>query len=1207
MNIKSYLVIALLLIGVNSNSRGQVTYNKRAIGAIGGVPKVGDLLNNASLDAVDMTTGTLKVGIPLYEIKVNDISVPITLSYSALGIKVNQEAGPAGMGWDLSVGGKISTNFMGKDDYKSGVGLVNVPLPFDIQANPNVFDPYSTHKNFMWDVIDGKVDAAWDTYSYSYPGGGGTYIRNGLTFPYNPLITIDDYGKKIKTTDGIQYTYGVGDTRDSKKRTYYEPTAAFPSYIGDTTFTREPQTSRSYDYDLASIYSSKFNETVTFNYENITDAPRLNAKKKISTSESIPFYRNVRAISNLYGGILEDPNNRIYKIGEVVVSQSKTEYIKHTRIGNIDFKNGKVVFKYWENDLLGRDVLQQIRIYEKVGADTVLIKRYDFLYDEWQLSYGHYLKQIDVYDSKKAKVSSWAFGYNVKLPVPPNVPSYAQDRWGFYNGATTNKTLLEHPDDVLALKIKNRYPIVDSAYAVNSKTISYTRPEAKEIYGLNSPRTVGTVTTYHINFANRNFDFQQALRGTLTSVKMPTGGKVTYEYEPHRSRQYLYSNGSSSRVAFDGGGIRIKSIVKSLDHDSLYLNAPEGKTITKKYTYGEGFFDGAGYVDETNGYGNVSIPGNVMGNVSKYFNGYNNSTEDVNNIMLMSHAVNNMTQYAGSYGAYQVVTENLMQGYYNDSYGKTVYYNNLPIYNEAPDRPWQIDGNGYYAIDNINLPVFIANPGVQKELMTGVGGIIKYAFKGGTTWAPVEATKYTFKSFNAPLNSQTKALSFFSTLTGQLSGPLPSAYMSALSDFPKPNSDGSLQLYNSLGSSGEGGVADYLSSTRLVQEGNTPNYPGKYAFSFIDLATLSNTIKKEQEQIMTYDNNGNTLNNTIVKYEYGNPSHLLLTKTATINSKGDTLITRTKYPQDYTSPSYPLNHLVNNKLSLDEAVEEFSNYKTGSTEYVKQATVNTFKVENNVVYNDKVYSMIVPGNTTFAGTYYNQSANSVDNNLFKQQVSYDQYTKGNVSRYTEGYSTSNRIIWGYDNQYAIAKVSNVSIGGYNPYDDVAYTSFESPTDTLNWKYSGTVVQDASGPFGKKYYNLSAGAITKSNSGSTTKYIVSYWYKNGAVVNISGGTVGAAVVKNTKADWTLVERELTSISGVLTISGTGNIDELRFHPATAQMTTYLYDLAVGEESCIIDVNGRLQYYEYDSEQRLKNIRDQDGNILKSYKYILSASN
>src|SRR6266496_4502806 len=50
-------------------------------------------------------TGKPDITIPVYEIKTGKLSVPISLSYDATGIRVNDMASWVGMNWSLDVGG----------------------------------------------------------------------------------------------------------------------------------------------------------------------------------------------------------------------------------------------------------------------------------------------------------------------------------------------------------------------------------------------------------------------------------------------------------------------------------------------------------------------------------------------------------------------------------------------------------------------------------------------------------------------------------------------------------------------------------------------------------------------------------------------------------------------------------------------------------------------------------------------------------------------------------------------------------------------------------------------------------------------------------------------------------------------------------------------------------------------------------------------
>ena len=109
-----------------------------------------------------------------------------------------------------------------------------------------------------------------------------------------------------------------------------------------------------------------------------------------------------------------------------------------------------------------------------------------------------------------------------------------------------------------------------------------------------------------------------------------------------------------------------------------------------------------------------------------------------------------------------------------------------------------------------------------------------------------------------------------------------------------------------------------------------------------------------------------------------------------------------------------------------------------------------------------------------------------------------------------------------------------------------------------------------------------GTYSKSITGLTPgDYILSYWKKNGS-------------------NWEFV-RSIETVSGsTFNINLNAHIDELRFYPKNAQMTTYTYDPLIGMTSQC-DINDKVTYYEYDSFGRLNLIRDRDKNIIKKICY------
>lgn len=61
-------------------------------------------------------TGTPNISIPLYQFKTKSFTIPVTLSYHASGIRPELHPGPTGLGWTLLTGGAITRDVRGLPD-----------------------------------------------------------------------------------------------------------------------------------------------------------------------------------------------------------------------------------------------------------------------------------------------------------------------------------------------------------------------------------------------------------------------------------------------------------------------------------------------------------------------------------------------------------------------------------------------------------------------------------------------------------------------------------------------------------------------------------------------------------------------------------------------------------------------------------------------------------------------------------------------------------------------------------------------------------------------------------------------------------------------------------------------------------------------------------------------------------------------------------
>lgn len=210
-----------------------------------------------------------------------------------------------------------------------------------------------------------------------------------------------------------------------------------------------------------------------------------------------------------------------------------------------------------------------------------------------------------------------------------------------------------------------------------------------------------------------------------------------------------------------------------------------------------------------------------------------------------------------------------------------------------------------------------------------------------------------------------------------------------------------------------------------------------------------------------------------------------------------------------------------------------------------------------------------------------------DTQGYEMTISFDQYdTKGNLQRYHAEAGTPFTYfgyLWGYNASLPIAEVKNALI------KDIAYANFET-TEQGSWStqpagtYSSTLAKTGKSSF--------TGTLSKSSLTNQT-YQLSLWPLTSGSVTINAQNYAVTA----GSYFTLTLPAITSLA----IDTKGiYVDDVRLHPQGALMTTYTYDTLVGITSST-DANGLPTFYEYDGMNRLLNVRDQDGKLIKNYTY------
>jgi hypothetical protein len=147
-------------------------------------------------------TGKVNISIPIFQISSGEINVPISISYSTGGIKVNQEASWVGLGWNLDFGG-IYQQINDIDDFAGTEPLTNnTPGGFEklrpdfSNSNPALIEKYPLVDAVSWsnNGIDGNTTFPIDpvannsslrlAYDYYIPING-LYTRSPSLFTSN--------------------------------------------------------------------------------------------------------------------------------------------------------------------------------------------------------------------------------------------------------------------------------------------------------------------------------------------------------------------------------------------------------------------------------------------------------------------------------------------------------------------------------------------------------------------------------------------------------------------------------------------------------------------------------------------------------------------------------------------------------------------------------------------------------------------------------------------------------------------------------------------------------------------------------------------------------------------------------------------------------------------------------------------------------------
>ena len=466
--------------------------------------------------SVSLYTGTPNISIPIYTIPGRELSLPISLTYDASGVKVSQMASQAGLSWNLNVGGRISRTVNGLiDDYISstpgylslgnpnknsetvllfnGGGSTGESLRDLVEGYknpPSSFESLAKGKqyiNFLKDLSENRFDTQPDYFSFSALGYSDTFVLDVVT---NTFIALKNPRTKVTASYiGSSLNEWVV-TIDNGTKFYFGQAEITEKQSDDNSGSSIPIQFYNSSWVLTKVISSLSKDTFKFTYD--TNEKTDNESYLIS-SITTTFPENV---------LNPVPDHHISTVGGAYFYKSKIlKQISHNekKIIRISFKerlDQKLISgnNYSAIDQISiyrasNRILKKFKLHHSYFGITNYANPESFRNSPWNLRLK--LDSISILSDSNISEKSYKFEYISASDVPSRI-SLQQDYLGYSNGGNGGSVL---------------YPQV----AFNGVVLSG---------------------------ANRNPNFNQAKKGILEKITYPTGGYSVFEYEGNKVTEY---------------------------------------------------------------------------------------------------------------------------------------------------------------------------------------------------------------------------------------------------------------------------------------------------------------------------------------------------------------------------------------------------------------------------------------------------------------------------------------------------------------------------------------------------------------------------------------------------------------------------------------------------------------------------------------------